>query len=236
MASRSNYQHLAGGRGLVPSIELIRPLELSPTGGNELTIVNRGSHAAYYGQTSTVSATNKTGTLNVGESLTLTSGVVWFVAEKTPVILETRESPIVPAAVLGAEAVAATNLAANSVETGKVKNEAITEAKLAKALLEKIELVPGTEKTVAYTLKPADAGTCIEVNSASAIAITVPKVGFVAGQVVEFCKLGTGEMKIEGEAGFTLHNPSSAKLRAQYSTAGIRFLSATEGVLSGDLE
>jgi hypothetical protein len=75
----------------MPQIELIRPLELGPTGTSELTITNQGSHNVYYGRTATVSVSNKIGTLNVGESLVLTSGSVWVVAEQTPVILDLRE-------------------------------------------------------------------------------------------------------------------------------------------------
>jgi hypothetical protein len=75
----------------VPQIELIRPLKLNPTGGSELVVVNRGSNNVYYGESAVVSSTNKIGTLNVGESLTLKKGFVWVVAERTPVILDLEE-------------------------------------------------------------------------------------------------------------------------------------------------
>jgi hypothetical protein len=75
----------------MPQVELIRPIEVGPTGGSELTISNLGSQNAFYGTSATVSSTNKTGTLSVGESLTLAKGTVWLVAETTPVILNLRE-------------------------------------------------------------------------------------------------------------------------------------------------
>jgi hypothetical protein len=75
----------------MPQVELIRPIEVGPTGGSELTITNEGSRNTFYGTSATVSPTNKTGTLTVGESLTLTKGTVWLVAENTPVILNLRE-------------------------------------------------------------------------------------------------------------------------------------------------
>ncbi len=92
----------------MPSIELIRPLELSPTGGSELTIENRGSATVYYGRTSTVGPSNNIGTLKENEKLVLTKGFVWVVAESTneelgperkqlPVILDLREKEIEPA-------------------------------------------------------------------------------------------------------------------------------------------
>jgi hypothetical protein len=76
----------------MPQVELIRPLKVGPTGGSELTITNLGSHNAYYGTSPTVSSTNKTGNLAPNESLTLTTGTVWLVAETTPVILNLREN------------------------------------------------------------------------------------------------------------------------------------------------
>ncbi len=92
----------------MPQIELIRPLELSPTGGSELTIENRGSATVYYGRSSTVGPTNNIGTLKENEKLVLTKGFVWVVAESTneelgssrkqlPVILDLREKEIEPA-------------------------------------------------------------------------------------------------------------------------------------------
>jgi hypothetical protein len=76
----------------MPQVELVRPIEVGPTGGSELTVTNLGSQNAFYGTSATVSSTNKTGTLAIGESLTLTKGAVWLVAEKTPVILNLREA------------------------------------------------------------------------------------------------------------------------------------------------
>jgi len=81
----------------MPQIELNRPLRVEPTGGSELKIINRGLFNVFYGQTSSVSAAEKMGTLAVGESLTLTRGLVWLVAERTPVTIDLEENEIAPA-------------------------------------------------------------------------------------------------------------------------------------------
>ncbi len=69
----------------MPQIEVIRPLKLQPTGGQELIASNRGSNTVFYGPTSLVSATNKTGSLLPGEALFILYGFfVWVVNEPTP--------------------------------------------------------------------------------------------------------------------------------------------------------
>ena len=82
----------------MPQVEVIRPLKLSPTGGQLLTIENRGSGNLYYGRDANVSVSNRVGTLVEGETLTLTRGFVWVVNEpaegqtvQKPVIVDLRE-------------------------------------------------------------------------------------------------------------------------------------------------
>jgi hypothetical protein len=72
-------------------VELVRPLEVSAPGTSELKISNRGSNSIYYGDNAQVSSTNKTGTLGVGESLTITRSTVWLKAEAVPAIVDFEE-------------------------------------------------------------------------------------------------------------------------------------------------
>lgn len=136
------------------------------------------------------------------------------------------------------EAKTAATAAQSTASTAKTYGEeGKTKAGEAKTKAEEALLVTvSNTETASFTLKAAQASTCVECNSSSKIEATIPKTGFSAGEIVELCKKGTGEVEVKGESGFTLRNPSTAKLRAQWSTASIRFLSATEGVLSGDLE
>ncbi len=86
----------------MPQIEVIRPLKLQPTGGEELTVANRGSNTIFYGRTSLVSATNNIGELHPGEAITIGYGFfVWVVNKpavegvlQQPAIVDLRESGI----------------------------------------------------------------------------------------------------------------------------------------------
>lgn len=95
--------------------------------------------------------------------------------------------------------------------------------------------VPVTSKTAAYTLVAGDAGTIVEVNAASAVNVTVPASVFAAGQIVEVCQYGAGQVTIVAGSGVTLRNAGGLKISAQYGSASIRFRSATEAVVSGSM-
>ncbi len=76
----------------MPAVETIRPLEVNAPGNSELNIRNRGSNSIYYGDNASVSPTNKTGTLGVGEILTIKGPLpVWLIAEAIPAIVDFRE-------------------------------------------------------------------------------------------------------------------------------------------------
>lgn len=94
--------------------------------------------------------------------------------------------------------------------------------------------VPVSSQTTNYTLVAADAGSIVEVNSASAVTVTVPASTFAAGQIVEICQYGAGQVTIAAGSGVTLDNANGLKTAKQYSSASIRFRSATEAVVSGD--
>ncbi len=93
----------------MPQIEVIRPLKLQPTGGQELVAANRGSNTIFYGRTSLVSATDKIGELHPGEAITIRYGFfVWVVNEQAvsgvlqqPAIVDLRELGLQQAVEIG---------------------------------------------------------------------------------------------------------------------------------------
>lgn len=93
--------------------------------------------------------------------------------------------------------------------------------------------VPVTTQTSAYTLVAGDAGSIVEVNSASAVNVTVPASTFAAGQIVEVCQYGAGQVTLVAASGVTLRSANGLKISAQYGSASIRFRSATEAVVAG---
>lgn len=84
-----------------------------------------------------------------------------------------------------------------------------------------------------YTIAAADIGTVKETTSGSAVAVTVPQLP--AGATVEVCQYGAGQITFAGDTGVTVRSASGLKTRAQYSCATLRWRSATEAVLAGDL-
>jgi hypothetical protein len=84
----------------------------------------------------------------------------------------------------------------------------------------------------------ADAGTLVEMNSASALTWTIPpnsSVAFPIGTIVESSQMGAGQVTITAGAGVTIRTASSLTTRAQYSTVSVRKRATDEWVLSGDL-
>ena len=108
------------------------------------------------------------------------------------------------------------------------------------ALEDSAAVVTANTQTTAYTLALTDAGKLVELNSGSALTLTVPpnsSVAFPVGTVIEVGRLGTGSVTLVAGVGVTLRVPagSTLALRAQYSTAGLRKRAADEWVVSGDL-
>ncbi len=177
----------------MPQIELIRPLRLSPAGGSELTIVNRGTGTVFYGQEPTVSSTNKTGSIAEAASLTLKSGYVWVVAEKSAagekqqsVILDLREKQIAASGGTGESYAAGEGLAeegsapvtfkikALGVTTAMLESEAVTAAELnAKSVT--------TEKIETGAVTAAKLGTeSVETGKIKSEAVTEAKIKALA--------------------------------------------------------
>ena len=79
----------------------------------------------------------------------------------------------------------------------------------------------------------------LEVNSASAVTITVPTnaaEAFPIGTVISIARIGTGEVTISNSSGVVINNPLGARLRVQWSTATLRKRGTDTWLLSGDLK
>jgi hypothetical protein len=102
---------------------------------------------------------------------------------------------------------------------------------------ELMPIVPLSTKTANYTLALSDANTVLEMNSASAISVTVPpnsSVAFPVGIVIELYQLGAGQVTVVAGAGVTFQAPSSLTTRAQYSTVSLRKRTTDTWAVSGD--
>ena len=58
---------------------------------------------------------------------------------------------------------------------------------------------------------------------------------FTTGQRVDVLQSGAGSVTLTAGAGMTLHGTPSLVTRAQWSAVSVLFLTATEGVVIGDL-
>ena len=94
-------------------------------------------------------------------------------------------------------------------------------------------------QTASYTLVLADAGTAVDMNSASAVNLTVPpnsSVAFPVGTVIEVFQYGAGQVTIVAGAGVTLRSPSAlVKTAVQYASVTLRKRATDEWTLEGDL-
>ena len=90
-----------------------------------------------------------------------------------------------------------------------------------------------TAVTGSYTLQASDAGKLIQVNSSSAVTLSVPTTGFATGDEIYIATIGTGTVTVGGAA--TVNTSGSVKtLAGQYSTAALVKLSSY-WILFGDL-
>jgi hypothetical protein len=96
-----------------------------------------------------------------------------------------------------------------------------------------------SEKTSAYTVQLVDSQTIIEMNSASAIILTIPadsSVNFPIGSNIDIVQTGTGQVEVQGEGGVTLLSKNSnTKTFSQYSGITIYKKAANNWVIIGDL-
>jgi hypothetical protein len=96
-----------------------------------------------------------------------------------------------------------------------------------------------TSKTADYTLSAlTERDSMIEVNSSSAVTITVPpnsSVAYPVGTSIDLLRVGSGSVTVSAGSGVTLNYTPGNKLRAQWSSATL-FKRATDSwVLVGDL-
>jgi hypothetical protein len=94
----------------------------------------------------------------------------------------------------------------------------------------------GARQTAAYTLTLFDSEKFIEINSASAVNVTIPANVFNRENQVNIAQYGAGQVTLVAGAGMTLRSAGGKlKLTSQYSTAGILFISSTEAYVFGDI-
>lgn len=96
-----------------------------------------------------------------------------------------------------------------------------------------------SSKTADYTLSSlSERDSMIEVNSSSAVTITVPpnsSVAYPVGTSIDLLRVGSGAVTVAAGSGVTLNYTPGNKLRAQWSSASL-FKRATDSwVLVGDL-
>lgn len=99
-------------------------------------------------------------------------------------------------------------------------------------------------KTTSYTLALADAGSIMEMNSASAQVFTIPpnsSVAFPIGTTIELVRLGAGTVTITPGAGVTIPNSiqgagtASRTITSQYTSASLYKRATDQWVLSGSI-
>lgn len=96
------------------------------------------------------------------------------------------------------------------------------------------------EKTTDFSLTLTDANKLLRVNSASAVAVTVPvnaSAAFTTGTTVLLYKAGTGPVTISGAAGVTVNSLNSASaISGQYGQASLIKRDTNEWLLAGNIE
>lgn len=96
-----------------------------------------------------------------------------------------------------------------------------------------------TSKTADYTLSSlSERDSMIEVNSSSAVTITVPpnsSVAYPVGTTIDLLRVGSGAVTIAAGSGVTLNYTPGNKLRAQWSSASLFKRATDTWVLVGDL-
>jgi hypothetical protein len=114
-------------------------------------------------------------------------------------------------------------------------NTAINDLDIRASALEAVGL---NVQNGSYTLVLSDANKAVEINSASAVNLTVPphsSVAFTVGIVIEIVQFGTGQVTLVPGSGVSLYSANGLKSRAQYSAASLRKRAANEWIVTGDL-
>lgn len=106
------------------------------------------------------------------------------------------------------------------------------------AITTAIALAPPRVVPGATTLLGADAGNAVEVDASGPSVVTIPPastVPWTIGTIIEIMRRGPGVTSVSPGAGVTLRTATSTLLRAQWSTCTLRYASADEWILAGDL-
>jgi hypothetical protein len=105
-----------------------------------------------------------------------------------------------------------------------------------KTLSTPIQTVGTNSKATSYTLVLSDQSKLIEMNSGSAVTLTVPtdaSVAFPVGTYIVVVQMGAGQVTIGG-AGVTFVSALGLNLRAQYSMATLIKRGTNSWIVSGD--
>jgi DnaB-like helicase C terminal domain len=95
-----------------------------------------------------------------------------------------------------------------------------------------VETIAGTT----YTQIAADATKWKRTTNASAVTITIDANVNAAGNEITFSQGGAGQITFVAGAGLTLSSRGAAlKSAGQYAVCGVKFISATEATLFGDI-
>jgi hypothetical protein len=89
------------------------------------------------------------------------------------------------------------------------------------SILQELEYIPINTQTANYTLVFTDAGKLINMNSSSALTLTVPansSVPFPIGTRIYVRKGGAGDVTISGASGVTINAPFGNTITTQYQT------------------
>jgi len=94
-------------------------------------------------------------------------------------------------------------------------------------------------QTAAYTLVAADAFKLVTVSDTVSRTVTIPPSVFIAGQIINVQRIGTGAVPFAAGAGVTITSTgataSAPTLRAQYSAASIICTASNTFTVLGDI-
>jgi hypothetical protein len=125
------------------------------------------------------------------------------------------------------------DLAVNNVEVAGVVFTDGTQTKVGVP-----SITPISEKTAAYTLTSTDEkDTIIEVNSGSAVTLTIPEdatVNFPVGSTLDIIQTGTGQVTIAGTGSAVVNGTPGTKLRTQWSSVTLLKRAANSWLVFGD--
>jgi len=127
--------------------------------------------------------------------------------------------------------------AATSPVAGDVPLYGVQSASSVAVTVRQVRAVPIRGVTGATTLSTADAGACVRSTGASAAAVTVNTGAWVAGDVVQLRRAGSGALTVVSGSGVTINTPTghTAAARAQGSSLALHYVGSDEWDLTGDL-